>query len=84
MLTMSSDLEMLMPIHDQSNCLHFNINNNTMFNTVFLVIPCRGNGQTMQIFQRNHFTSHMKRMVVVARVQDEIFSFVKVCWNSIV
>ena len=27
---------------------------------------------------------HLKRMVVVARVQDEFFSFAKVCWDSIV
>uniref|UniRef100_A0A0C9RQS5 TSA: Wollemia nobilis Ref_Wollemi_Transcript_22314_4479 transcribed RNA sequence n=1 Tax=Wollemia nobilis TaxID=56998 RepID=A0A0C9RQS5_9CONI len=40
-------------------------------------MPRRGNGQPVQIMQRHHFASHLKRMAVVARVQDEFFAFVK-------
>ncbi|XP_057826971.1 probable manganese-transporting ATPase PDR2 [Cryptomeria japonica] len=40
-------------------------------------MPRKGNGQPVQILQRHHFASHLKRMAVVARVQDEFFAFVK-------
>lgn len=40
-------------------------------------MPRKGNGQPVQILQRHHFASHLKRMAVVARVQEEFFSFVK-------
>lgn len=32
----------------------------------------------MQIVQRHHFASHLKRMAVIVRIQDEFFAFVKV------
>ena len=32
----------------------------------------------MQILQRHHFASHLKRMSTVVRVQDSYFAFVKV------
>lgn len=34
----------------------------------------------MQIVQRHHFASHLKRMAVVVRIEDEFLAFVKVCW----
>lgn len=38
----------------------------------------RGNGHPVQIVQRYHFASHLKRMAVVVRIQEEFFAFVKV------
>lgn len=32
----------------------------------------------MQIVQRHHFASHLKRMAVVVRVEEKFISFVKV------
>eukprot|EP01018_Ginkgo_biloba_P035540 Gb_23784 [translate_table: standard] len=40
-------------------------------------MPRKGNGQPVQILQRHHFASHLKRMAVVARVQNDFFAFVK-------
>lgn len=40
-------------------------------------MPKRGGGHGVQIVQRYHFASHLKRMAVVVRIQDEFFSFVK-------
>ncbi|KAH9781723.1 putative manganese-transporting ATPase PDR2 [Citrus sinensis] len=42
-------------------------------------MPKRGGGNAVQIVQRHHFASHLKRMSVVVRVQEEFFAFVKVC-----
>lgn len=39
---------------------------------------CRGNGNAVQIVQRHHFASHLKRMAVVVRVEEQFFAFVKV------
>lgn len=39
---------------------------------------CRGGGDAVQIVQRHHFASHLKRMAVVVRVQEQFFAFVKV------
>ncbi|KAI4326187.1 hypothetical protein MLD38_031525 [Melastoma candidum] len=40
-------------------------------------MPKKGNGDAVQIVQRHHFASHLKRMAVVVRVREEFFSFVK-------
>ncbi|PPR98542.1 hypothetical protein GOBAR_AA22124 [Gossypium barbadense] len=40
-------------------------------------IPKKGSGNPVQIAQRHHFASHLKRMAVVVRVQEDFFSFVK-------
>ncbi|XWS58942.1 hypothetical protein CRYUN_Cryun08bG0077600 [Craigia yunnanensis] len=40
-------------------------------------IPKKGSGNAVQIVQRHHFASHLKRMAVVVRVQEEFFTFVK-------
>ncbi|XP_027942232.1 probable manganese-transporting ATPase PDR2 [Vigna unguiculata] len=40
-------------------------------------VPKRGNGHPVQIVHRYHFSSHLKRMAVVVRIQDDFFSFVK-------
>ncbi|OMP11729.1 Cation-transporting P-type ATPase [Corchorus capsularis] len=40
-------------------------------------IPKKGSGNAVQIVQRHHFASHLKRMAVVVRVQEEFFAFVK-------
>ncbi|CAK8568023.1 unnamed protein product [Lathyrus sativus] len=40
-------------------------------------IPKRGNGNSVQIVQRYHFASHLKRMAVIVRIQEEFFAFVK-------
>uniref|UniRef100_A0A7N2LBX7 Uncharacterized protein n=1 Tax=Quercus lobata TaxID=97700 RepID=A0A7N2LBX7_QUELO len=42
------------------------------------VMPKRGSGNAVQIVQRHHFASHLKRMAVVVRIQEEFFAFVKV------
>jgi len=39
----------------------------------------RGSGHPVQIVQRYHFASHLKRMAVIVRIQEEFFAFVKVC-----
>ncbi|CAK9272759.1 unnamed protein product [Sphagnum jensenii] len=36
-----------------------------------------GSGQPVQIVQRHHFASHLKRMAVVARTEDNFFALVK-------
>ncbi|MBA0783340.1 hypothetical protein Gotri_001070 [Gossypium trilobum] len=41
-------------------------------------IPKKGSGNPVQIVQRHHFASHLKRMAVVVRVQEDFFAFVKV------
>lgn len=46
-------------------------------------INYRGGGNAVQIVQRHHFASHLKRMSVVVRVQEEFFAFVKVCKSHI-
>lgn len=40
-------------------------------------MPKRGSGHAVQIVQRHHFASHLKRMAVVVRVQEQFFAFVK-------
>ncbi|XP_010521514.1 PREDICTED: probable manganese-transporting ATPase PDR2 [Tarenaya hassleriana] len=40
-------------------------------------LPKRGNGNAVQIVQRHHFASHLKRMSVIVRIQEEYFAFVK-------
>ncbi|KAF6151874.1 hypothetical protein GIB67_010448 [Kingdonia uniflora] len=40
-------------------------------------MPKKGGGQAVQIVQRHHFASHLKRMAVVVRVREEFFAFVK-------
>ncbi|KAF8408657.1 hypothetical protein HHK36_004720 [Tetracentron sinense] len=40
-------------------------------------MPTKGGGNAVQIIQRHHFASHLKRMVVVVRVQEEFLAFVK-------
>ncbi|KAJ9135114.1 hypothetical protein P3X46_032333 [Hevea brasiliensis] len=40
-------------------------------------MPKRGGGNAVQIVQRHHFASHLKRMAVVVRIQDEFLAFVK-------
>ncbi|KAJ4834816.1 hypothetical protein Tsubulata_025713 [Turnera subulata] len=40
-------------------------------------IPKRGVGNPVQIVQRHHFASHLKRMSVVVRIEEEFFAFVK-------
>ncbi|KAK2391289.1 putative manganese-transporting ATPase pdr2 [Trifolium repens] len=40
-------------------------------------VPKRGNGHPVQIVQRYHFASHLKRMAVIVRIQEEFFAFVK-------
>ncbi|KAL2896530.1 putative manganese-transporting ATPase PDR2 [Bienertia sinuspersici] len=41
-------------------------------------MPKKGNGNPVQIVQRHHFASHLKRMAVVVRVEEKFLSFVKV------
>ncbi|KAJ7945181.1 Cation-transporting ATPase [Quillaja saponaria] len=40
-------------------------------------LPKKGSGHPVQIVQRYHFASHLKRMSVVVRIQEEYFAFVK-------
>ncbi|XP_020213650.1 probable manganese-transporting ATPase PDR2 [Cajanus cajan] len=40
-------------------------------------LPKKGNGNPVQIVHRYHFASHLKRMAVVVRIQEEFFAFVK-------
>lgn len=40
-------------------------------------MPKKGSGNAVQIVQRHHFASHLKRMAVVVRLQEEFFAFVK-------
>ncbi|KAI9114351.1 hypothetical protein K1719_014579 [Acacia pycnantha] len=40
-------------------------------------VPKKGNGNPVQIVQRHHFASHLKRMAVVVRIQEEFLAFVK-------
>ncbi|KAG9156521.1 hypothetical protein Leryth_006508 [Lithospermum erythrorhizon] len=40
-------------------------------------LPKKGSGDAVQIVQRHHFASHLKRMAVVVRVQEQFFAFVK-------
>ncbi|KAM7257615.1 hypothetical protein ACFE04_013356 [Oxalis oulophora] len=40
-------------------------------------IPKKGSGNSVQIVQRYHFASHLKRMAVVVRINEEFFAFVK-------
>ncbi|KAG2668539.1 hypothetical protein I3843_15G159800 [Carya illinoinensis] len=40
-------------------------------------MPKKGSGNAVQIVQRHHFASHLKRMAVVVRTQEEFFAFVK-------
>jgi cation-transporting ATPase 13A1 len=40
-------------------------------------LPRRGNGNSVQIMQRYHFASHLKRMSVIVRIQEEYLAFVK-------
>ncbi|KAL5711687.1 putative manganese-transporting ATPase pdr2 [Ranunculus cassubicifolius] len=39
--------------------------------------PKRGGSNSVQIVQRHHFASHLKRMAVVVRIQDDFHAFVK-------
>ncbi|KAG6779409.1 hypothetical protein NC652_011416 [Populus alba x Populus x berolinensis] len=40
-------------------------------------MPKKGGGNAVQIVQRHHFASHLKRMAVVVRTQEEFLAFVK-------
>ncbi|KAL6493079.1 putative manganese-transporting ATPase pdr2 [Orobanche gracilis] len=40
-------------------------------------MPKRGGANAVQIIQRHHFASHLKRMAVVVRVQEQFLAFVK-------
>lgn len=40
-------------------------------------MPRKGGGNPVQIVQRHHFASYLKRMAVVVRVQEEFLAFVK-------
>ncbi|KAK9170624.1 hypothetical protein Syun_002764 [Stephania yunnanensis] len=40
-------------------------------------LSSRGGGCAVQIIQRHHFASHLKRMAVVVRIEEEFFAFVK-------
>lgn len=40
-------------------------------------MPKKGGGNPVQIVQRHHFASYLKRMAVVVRVQEEFLAFVK-------
>ncbi|CAI0461155.1 unnamed protein product [Linum tenue] len=40
-------------------------------------VPKRGSGNAVQIVQRHHFASYLKRMSVVVRVEETFFAFVK-------
>lgn len=40
-------------------------------------MPKKGSGNPVQIVQRHHFASHLKRMAVVVRIEEKFFSFVK-------
>ncbi|XP_051116163.1 probable manganese-transporting ATPase PDR2 [Andrographis paniculata] len=40
-------------------------------------MPKKGNSNSVQIVQRHHFASYLKRMAVVVRVQEQFFAFVK-------
>ncbi|KAL8463122.1 hypothetical protein ACS0TY_033955 [Phlomoides rotata] len=40
-------------------------------------MPKKGGGNSVQIVQRHHFASHLKRMAVVVRVQEQFLAFVK-------
>ncbi|XP_052188572.1 probable manganese-transporting ATPase PDR2 [Diospyros lotus] len=40
-------------------------------------VPKKGSGNAVQIVQRHHFASHLKRMAVVVRVQEQFIAFVK-------
>ncbi|CAK9168757.1 unnamed protein product [Ilex paraguariensis] len=42
-----------------------------------MVFSTRGGGNAVQIVQRHHFVSHLKRMSVVVRVEEQFFAFVK-------
>ncbi|KAM7463802.1 hypothetical protein LguiA_031923 [Lonicera macranthoides] len=42
-----------------------------------VAMPKKGSGNAIQIMQRHHFASHLKRMAVVVRVQEQFFAFVK-------
>lgn len=54
-----------------------------IFYNYFCVMECRGSGNAVQIVQRHHFASHLKRMAVVVRIQEEFLAFVKVCRHSV-
>ena len=45
---------------------------------LLFVIDCRGSGHAVQIVQRHHFASYLKRMAVVVRMEEEFLAFVKV------
>ncbi|XP_042393114.1 probable manganese-transporting ATPase PDR2 [Zingiber officinale] len=40
-------------------------------------LPKKSGGQAVQIIQRHHFASHLKRMGVIVRIQDQFLAFVK-------
>nr|XP_043614815.1 probable manganese-transporting ATPase PDR2 [Erigeron canadensis]XP_043614816.1 probable manganese-transporting ATPase PDR2 [Erigeron canadensis] len=40
-------------------------------------MPKKGGGSTVQIVQRHHFASHLKRMAVVVRTEEQFYAFVK-------
>ncbi|KAL2230248.1 probable manganese-transporting ATPase PDR2 [Sesamum indicum] len=40
-------------------------------------MPKKGGASSVQIVQRHHFASYLKRMAVVVRVQEQFFAFVK-------
>lgn len=40
-------------------------------------MPKKGGGSSVQIVQRHHFASHLKRMAVVVRTEEQFYAFVK-------
>ncbi|KAH7542324.1 hypothetical protein FEM48_Zijuj02G0061500 [Ziziphus jujuba var. spinosa] len=40
-------------------------------------MPRRGGGNAVQIIQRHHFASHLKRMAVVVRIEEEFFALLQ-------
>ncbi|KAL4581769.1 hypothetical protein LXL04_006297 [Taraxacum kok-saghyz] len=40
-------------------------------------MPKKGGGSAVQIVQRHHFASHLKRMAVVVRTEEQFYAFVK-------
>lgn len=59
---------------------HQYLNYSDPFLLAVLILPIifRGSGNAVQIVQRHHFASHLKRMAVVVRNQEQFLAFVKV------
>ena len=62
-----------------SNCHVFQFLSSFFFQNLWLTFfNYRGGGNIVQIVHRHHFASHLKRMAVVVRVQEQFLAFVKV------